>query len=96
VPPFVRLGLHFAFAGPITWERARKPGLAARAVPRDRLLLETDAPDQTPRPHHGRNEPAYLPLVAAGLASALGTTVAEVDALTSTNARRLFKLAGAG
>jgi len=90
--PFVRLGLHFAFAGPLTWERARKPVLAARAVPRDRLLLETDAPDQTPRPHHGRNEPAFLPLVAAGLAAALGVTLAEVDELTSANARRLFRL----
>ena len=34
VAPFVRLGLHFAFAGPVTWERARKPLAAARAVPR--------------------------------------------------------------
>ena len=92
VAPYARLGLHFAFAGPLTWERARKPVLAARAVARDRLLLETDAPDQTPRPHHGRNEPAFLPLVAAGLAAALGVAVAEVDEVTSANARRLFRL----
>jgi TatD DNase family protein len=92
VAPYARLGLHFAFAGPLTWERARKPVLAARAVARHRLLLETDAPDQTPRPHHGRNEPAFLPLVAAGLAAALGVAVAEVDEVTSANARRLFRL----
>jgi TatD DNase family protein len=92
VAPFARLGLHFAFAGPVTYERARKPLLAARAVPPDRLLLETDAPDQTPRPHRGRCEPAYLVEVAAALAAALGRPVAEVDALTSANARRLFRL----
>jgi TatD DNase family protein len=92
VPPFARLGLHFAFAGPVTWERARKPILAARAVPPERLLLETDAPDQTPRPHRGRCEPAYLAEVAAALAAALGRPLAELDALTSANARRLFRL----
>ncbi|MBK9517330.1 MAG: TatD family hydrolase [Anaeromyxobacter sp.] len=92
VAPYVRLGLHFAFAGPLTWERARKPLLAARAVPGDRLLLETDAPDQTPRPHHGRCEPAHLAEVCAGLAAATGRTPAEVDALTSASARRLFRL----
>jgi TatD DNase family protein len=89
---YLRHGLHFSFAGPLTYERARKPHDAARAVPRDRLLLETDAPDQTPRPHRGRNEPAFLPLVAAALAAALGTTAAEVDALTTANARALFRL----
>jgi TatD DNase family protein len=89
---YLRHGLHVSFAGPVTYERARKPLEAARAVPRDRLLLETDAPDQTPRPHRGRNEPAFLPAIAAAVASALGTTVADVDALTTANARALFRL----
>jgi Tat protein secretion system quality control protein TatD with DNase activity len=90
---YLGFGLHYAFAGPVTYERARRPLDAARAVPRDSLLLETDAPDQTPRPHRGtRNEPAYLPLVAAGVAAALGVGVDELDALTTANARRLFAL----
>ncbi len=88
--PFAALGLHFSFAGAITWPGARRPLLAARAVPPDRLLLETDGPDQTPRPHRGRCEPAWLAETAAALAAALGRPVAEVDALTSANARRLF------
>lgn len=92
VAPFARLGLHFAFAGPLTYEKARKPLLAARAVPPDRLLLETDAPDQTPRPHRGRCEPGFLGEVRDALAAALGTTAAEVDALTTANARSLFRL----
>jgi TatD DNase family protein len=90
VRAYAAFGLHFSFAGPLTYERARKPVLAARAVPRDRLLIETDAPDQTPRPHRGRNEPAFLAEIAAALAMALGTIAAEVDALTTENARRLF------
>ncbi|MGC3999018.1 MAG: TatD family hydrolase [Anaeromyxobacter sp.] len=94
VPPFAALGLHFAFAGPLTYERARKGPAAARAVPRDRLLIETDAPDQTPRPHRDRNEPAYLGEVRDALAAALGLPPAEVDRLTSDNARRLFRLDG--
>ena len=93
VPPFAALGLHFSFAGPVTYERARKPLLAARAVPPDRLLVETDAPDQTPRPHRGRNAPALLPGIAAAHAAALGVAVEELDARTSANARKLFRLA---
>ncbi len=89
---YLRHGLHFSFAGPVTYERARKPLEAARAVPRERLLLETDAPDQTPRPHRGRNEPAFLPGIAAALAAAIGVAPAELDALTTANARALFRL----
>lgn len=93
VAPFAALGLHFSFAGPVTYERAKKPLLAARAVPEDRLLLETDAPDQTPRPHRGRNEPAFLPGIAAALASALGLSLEALDRRTTANARALFRLA---
>ena len=92
VPAYARFGLSFSFAGAVTYERARRPLEAARAVPRERLLLETDAPDQTPRPHRGRNEPAYLPGIAAAVAGARGITVAEVDAITTGNARALFRL----
>jgi len=94
VAPFAALGLHFSFAGALTWPGARKPLLAARAVVPGRLLLETDGPDQTPRPHRGRCEPAYLAEIAAALAAALGCTGAELDALTTANARRLFARAG--
>jgi TatD DNase family protein len=92
VKSYLRSGLHFSFAGPVTYEGARRPIAALNAVPPERLLLETDAPDQTPRPHRGRNEPAFLPVIAAAIARATGRTVAEVDALTSANARALFRL----
>lgn len=92
VKAFQRFGLHFSFAGPITYERARRPLEALRAVPEDRLVLETDAPDQTPRPHRGRNEPAFIREIAAAAAAALGLTVEELDRRTTANARALFRL----
>lgn len=67
VRDYVALGLHLSFAGPITWDNARKPVEALRRVPRDRLLAETDAPDQCPRPHRGRSEPAHLADVVAAM-----------------------------
>lgn len=94
VPQFVRLGHYVSFAGSITLPRARRPLESARAVPADRLLIETDSPDQTPfslRP--ARNEPAFLPAVAAAVAAARGEPVAEVAERTTANARRLLHLA---
>jgi TatD DNase family protein len=108
VRDYLPFHLHFSFAGPITYERAKKPVLAARAVPRELLVIETDAPDQTPRPSGspgpgggadrgtsslGRCEPAHLRRVAEGVALALGVPFDEVALLTEANARALFRLA---
>jgi TatD DNase family protein len=94
VPVYRDLGFAFGFAGPVTFANARRPLEAARAVPADLLLVETDAPDQAPAPHRGgRNEPAFLPAIIAGLARARATTAAAIAALTTANARRLFRAA---
>jgi TatD DNase family protein len=88
---YAQRGCYFSFAGPVTYAGARKPLAAVREVPRDRLLLETDAPDQSPRPHRGgRCEPGYLPLIARAIAQALGVTEEALARLTTKNARRLF------
>jgi len=93
VRPFVALGLHFGFAGPATYPDARKVRASVDAVPLDRLLLETDAPDQTPVPHRpGRCEPAYVADVLAGLAAIRRLSVDELAAITTANATRLFGL----
>jgi TatD DNase family protein len=93
VGDFVALGLHVSFAGPVSYENARKVHEAARVVPADRLLVETDAPDLTPEPERpGRNEPAFLPHVVAALARVRGEDVETVASTTARNARRLFNL----
>jgi TatD DNase family protein len=68
-------------------------------IPADRLLLETDGPYLLPRdlpskPESRRNEPAYLPHIAATVARARGTSVEELARSSSEAARRLFGLSG--
>ena len=94
IPVYRDLGFAFSVAGPVTFPGARRPLDAARAIPDDLLLAETDGPDQTPHPHRGtRNEPAYLREVIDALARARDRDAADVAALTTRNARRLFRLA---
>jgi TatD DNase family protein len=91
VAAYVGRGCHLSYAGPVSWPEARKPVEALRVTPRDRLLVETDAPDQAPAPHRGgRNEPAFLVRVVEAAAAALGLPVEETGALVAENARRLF------
>ncbi|MDB4954461.1 MAG: Hydrolase, TatD family [Myxococcales bacterium] len=92
VPIYRELGMAFSFAGPITYPNARKPVAAARAIPDDCLLAETDAPDQAPSAHRGgRSEPAYVREVITGLANARGVDPEAMVALTTANARRVFR-----
>lgn len=97
VPDYLKLGLHLSFAGPVTYHNASRVLAAARCVPRERLLVETDAPDQTPEPQRStgdqapQNEPAFLPAVIAALAAARGERPEELAAYTADNARRLFQ-----
>ena len=93
VPVYRDLGLAFSFAGPITFANARRPVEAARVVPEDLLLAETDSPDQAPEAHRGgRNEPAFLRAVIRGLAAARDEHDEAIAALTTSNARRLFRI----
>ncbi len=86
------LGFAFSFAGPVSYANARKPVEAARVIPPELLLAETDAPDQAPEGHRGgRSEPAFVAAVIAGLAAARAQTAEEIAALTTANARRIFR-----
>ena len=97
VRTYAGLGCHFSFAGPVTFEGARRSLEAARVVPADRLLLETDAPDQAPHPHRGgRSEPSYLPLICAALARVRGEPEGELAEATTRNALALFPALAAG
>lgn len=81
----------FGFGGPAARANARKPVAVLRAVDRDRILLETDAPDLTPPPLAPPNRPSYLPWIGARLADLLDVTVEELAALTWANAERAFR-----
>ena len=60
-------------------------------MPRDRLLVETDAPYLAPIPHRGkRNEPAFVANTAAVLAETIGVSAAEIAEITTDNFFRLF------
>lgn len=83
---------YFGIGGVVTFKKSTLPAVLP-AIGVDRILLETDAPYMAPVPHRGkRNEPAFIPLIAAKIADTLGLTPAEVDQTTTRSAERLFNL----
>jgi TatD DNase family protein len=94
VPRYARLGFSFGFSAAVCRTGARKVLEAVRAVRDDRLLLETDAPDQlSPALRHAgavRNEPTALLDVAKVVSECRGVSLAHLAALTTANAERLF------
>jgi TatD DNase family protein len=91
------LGLHISFAGSVTYSNKKMEPLrgAARTIPADRLLLETDSPYLTPQAFRGkqkRNEPACVVHTAALLAQLRGVPLDQLAAETTANAQRLFNL----
>jgi TatD DNase family protein len=90
---YLPLGLHISLAGSITFKTAVKAPAVARVIPRDRLLVETDAPDQTPEPRRpALNEPRFLEDIVAAIAAIRGESAEEVAAYTTENAHRLFRI----
>jgi TatD DNase family protein len=85
--------LLISLAGPITYPSAHRLAEVVRALPLDRLVVETDCPYLPPQPWRGqRNEPAYLPVTAARVAELLGVPAGTVAATTTENAARLLGL----
>lgn len=82
---------YVSFAGILTFPRAEEIRAAAKTVPMDRLLVETDAPYLAPVPHRGkRNEPAFVAEVVARLAGLRGIEPAELAAQVARNFEKLF------
>ena len=87
----IELGFYISFSGILTFKTAQELRDVAAWVPEDRLLIETDSPYLAPVPHRGKtNSPAYVPHVAAQLASVRGTTPEHMAEITSANFSRLF------
>jgi TatD DNase family protein len=87
------LGWYVSFSGIVTFGKWSGDDVV-RGIPRDRLLVETDAPYLAPVPHRGRrNEPQFVPHIVARLANVRGEAPDAVAAATTANARRMFGLA---
>ncbi|MFC3569949.1 TatD family hydrolase [Paracoccus simplex] len=90
------LGFYLSMSGIAAFPRSTEIREIFAAAPRDRILVETDAPYLAPPPHRGkRNEPAYVAHTARIGAQALGLTEAAFAALTTANFERLFAKAAA-
>jgi TatD DNase family protein len=86
----VELGFYVSFSGILTFKNSGELRAIAASVPRERLLVETDAPYLAPVPHRGRtNEPAYVADTARVLADVVGVSEAEIAAITTANFYRL-------
>lgn len=90
----VGLGFYVSFSGILTFKKSDVIRQIASAVPRDRLLVETDAPYLAPEPHRGHtNEPAYVTHTARVLAGVIGASEDELAQITTDNFYRLFSKA---
>lgn len=88
----LEMGFYLGVGGPITFKNAGGLRHLTSSLPLDRLMVETDAPYLSPHPHRGeRNEPAYLPLVADGLAQTLSIDFEQVAQATTRNAKVVFE-----
>jgi TatD DNase family protein len=86
----LELGFYLSFGGILTFPKAAQVHAAAKAAPRDRILLETDAPYLAPVPKRGkRNEPALMVHTARKLADLRGESFEDVCRVTSENFRAL-------
>lgn len=90
---YVKMGFYISFAGPLTFKKAPNLWEAARAVPLDRLLVETDSPYLAPEPYRGkRNEPAFVVKTLEKLAELREMPAAEMAEITWRNAHAFYRL----
>jgi TatD DNase family protein len=93
LPVALERGYYVSFAGNVTYPSAEELREAARQVPAERLLAETDSPYLSPQPRRGRpNEPANVVHTAAALAEARGEDAGELATRLDANAAAAFSL----
>lgn len=87
----LEMGMYLSFGGTVTFKNAVKPVEAAREVPLDRMLIETDCPYLAPAPHRGeRNHPGYVRFAAEKIAEIRGISYEEVANATRQNGMKFF------
>ena len=90
--PLAEHNFYFGIGGVLTFKNAKKLIEVLPKIPKNKLLIETDAPYLTPHPHRGeRNEPYYTVFVASKMAELLEISLEEIENITTSNAKKLFK-----
>jgi TatD DNase family protein len=90
---FIDLGFHLGFTGIITYKNAEEIREAAKSIPLDRILIETDCPFLSPQEYRGtRNESAYVLEVAKKIAEIRNLPLEQIAEITFTNTQKLFQL----
>jgi len=90
--PLAEHNFYFGIGGVLTFKNAKKLVEILPKIPKDKLLIETDAPYLTPHPHRGeRNEPYYTTFVSKKMSELLNISDEEIQNLTTKNAQKLFK-----
>jgi TatD DNase family protein len=93
LPVALERGYHVSFAGNLTYPKADNIREAARRVPAERLLVETDSPYLAPQPRRGRpNEPANVVYTVGVLAEVRGEGVSQLASRLHANAAAAFGL----
>jgi len=88
----VNHNFYFGIGGVITFKNAKNLVEILPLIPQDKLVIETDGPYLTPHPFRGeRNEPKYTNQIADKMAEILNITKAEMENITTNNAKNLFK-----
>lgn len=91
----IKLGLHLSFTGMLTFKKNDDLRAVAATLPRDRIMVETDAPYLAPTPVRGKRcEPAFVKYTSAMLAEVQGVSIEEMGNITTANALRFFGIAG--
>ena len=89
---FLDLGFYISFSGIVTFPKAHEIHECAKIVPKEKYLIETDAPFLAPVPYRGkRNEPAFVENVASFLAILRSTELSTIAKESTKNAKDLFK-----
>ncbi len=84
---------YFGIGGVITFKNAKDLADILPQIPKDKLMIETDAPYLTPHPHRGeRNEPKYCVEIAQKIADVLGLQTKQIREMTTKNTRKLFDI----
>jgi len=90
---YLDLGFYISFSGIVTFKRSEELREAAKNIPLNKMLIETDSPYLAPVPHRGKpNEPSYVKYVAETIAEVRGMSFEEIAQATKSNAEKLFRV----